>query len=55
LFATSVVDTSGKFATPVPNLPPVSTTTAELVATFADSLHRQYRGGGFRKRIFLKI
>jgi hypothetical protein len=32
LFATGVVDTGGK---PVANLPPVSTTPAELVAKFA--------------------
>ncbi len=39
LFASGVVNTSGKFAavsmTSVANLPPVSTTQAELVAKFA--------------------
>ncbi len=48
LFATSVIDTGGKFAAdvidtgaklpPVENLPPVSTTLAKLVAKFAASV-----------------
>ena len=35
LFATGVIDTGGKFSTPVANLPPVSTTLVKLVAKFA--------------------
>jgi hypothetical protein len=35
LFATGVLDTGGKFAAGVVDLPPVSTTLAKLVAKFA--------------------